>query len=45
MITLHVVFLVLALISFFLAALDIKPPRLNMLGVGLVFWVLSELAR
>jgi hypothetical protein len=45
MITLRVVFLVLALISFFLATLDVKPPRVNMLGLGLVFWVLSELAR
>ena len=45
MISLRVVLLVLALVSFLLAALEIRPPRLNMLGVGLCLWVLAELVR
>lgn len=45
MIYLRTALLVLALVSFFVAALDIKPPRLNTVGLGLTFWVLSELVR
>ena len=43
--TIRIVLLVLALISFILAALGISPPRTNMLGAGLAFWVLGELLR
>ena len=43
--TLRLISLVFALVSFLAAALEIRPPRLNMVGVGLMFWVLSEVVK
>lgn len=40
---LGVVLLVLAFISFVLAAAQAPIPRCNLVGLGLAFWVLTEL--
>lgn len=37
------ILLVLALICFFLAALDVKPPRVNLVPLGLFLWLLTLL--
>lgn len=39
--TTHLVLLILAAVSFFLAALDVKFPRLQLMPLGLFFWVLA----
>jgi len=41
MITVHLLIDVLALVCFFLAALDISVPRLNLLALGLFLWLLG----
>lgn len=41
MATLHIVLLILALVSFGGAAMDVKFYRLNLMGLGLFFWALA----
>ena len=45
MISLRIVLLILALVCFLLAAFEIRPPRLNVVGAGLALWILAELIR
>jgi hypothetical protein len=44
MISLRIVLMLLALICFILAAVNIPTPRINLLGLGLSFWVLALIA-
>ena len=37
----HLALLVLALISFFIAAIAVPVPRVNLIALGLAFWMLS----
>lgn len=41
MLTLHMILLILALVAFAGAALDVKFYRLNLMGLGLFFWALA----
>lgn len=41
MFSLHALLMILAIVSFFLAALDVKLPRLNVMAVGLFLWALA----
>lgn len=41
MLTLHLTLLILAMVSFLLAALDIKFYRVSLTPLGLFFWVLA----
>lgn len=41
MVTLHVFFVVLALVLFVVAALNVNVPRVNLGWLGLFFWLLS----
>ena len=43
MINVQVLLLILAFISFILAAIDVKAPRVNLGWLGLALWVLSVL--
>ena len=43
MINIQVLLLILAFISFILAAIDVKAPRVNLGWLGLALWVLSVL--
>ena len=44
MITVHMIFLVIALVLFVLAAVGVPTPsRFNLIAGGLAFWVLAEL--
>lgn len=43
MITVSLVLMVVAFVLFVLAALSVTVPRVNLLGAGLAFWVLSIL--
>lgn len=41
--SISVLLLILALICFILAAIPIPPLRLNLIAIGLAFWVAAEL--
>jgi hypothetical protein len=41
MLTIHLLLMILALVCFFCAALDVKPPRVSLLPLGLFFWALA----
>ena len=41
MISLRIVLMLLALISFVLAAINVPSPRINLVALGLSFWVLA----
>lgn len=41
MLTVHLVLLILAIISFFVAALRIEPARVNLTALGLLLWALA----
>ena len=41
--TIQLILLILACICFLMVAGDVKAPRINLLGLGLTFWVLSIL--
>jgi hypothetical protein len=41
MITIHLALLIAAFLCFLLTALNVVAPRLNLLGLGLAFWVLA----
>ena len=43
MLTVHSVLMVLAILCFFLAAIAINPPRVNLVAGGLFFWSLAVL--
>lgn len=44
MVTLRLILLVFALVCFILAGLGVQPPRGgNLIGIGLAFWIGSEL--
>jgi len=43
MITLRLIFLILAFVLFVLAALGVTTPRGNLMAAGLAFWVLAEI--
>ena len=43
MITLHLIFLLLAFLVFVLAALNVSSPRFNLTGLGLALLVLAQL--
>jgi hypothetical protein len=43
MLTLHLIVLILALCCFGGAAFDVKPPRVNLLALGLFLWLLGTL--
>ena len=43
LITADVILLVLALVCFVLVAASVPTPRVNLLGLGLSFWILSLL--
>ena len=45
MITLRLVLLITAFISFLLTALNVSAPRVNLLGLGLALWVLAVLVQ
>lgn len=42
MLTLHTMLLILAVVAFLLATFDVKVSRLNLMPLGLLFWVLAE---
>lgn len=42
MLTVHLTLLILAMVSFLLAALDIKFYRVSLTPLGLFFWLLAE---
>ena len=44
MITLKLVFLICALVSFLLATLRVPETRVNYLALGLLFWILATIA-
>ena len=44
MITLKLVFLICALLSFLLATLRIPETRVNYMALGLLFWILATIA-
>lgn len=41
MITIRLALLLIAFICFLLTALGVSAPRINLLGLGLAFWVLA----
>jgi hypothetical protein len=41
MISLRIVLMLLALVSFLLAAVNVPSPRINLVALGLTFWVLA----
>jgi hypothetical protein len=42
--TLHLLLMVLAIVCFFLAAINVpQPPRVNMIGAGLCLWALATI--
>ena len=41
MLTLHILLVILALVCFFAAAFDVKPPRISLVPLGLFLWLLS----
>lgn len=41
MITWNLLFLMLALLCFILAALEVKTSRVNLFALGFVFWILA----
>jgi hypothetical protein len=43
MVSLRLVLLLLALISFVLAAVGVQTPRINLTALGLSFWVLAQI--
>jgi hypothetical protein len=43
MVTLDLVLLILALVCFLAAALNVSSPRANLIGAGLALWILSLL--
>lgn len=43
MISLHLVLMLLALIAFVLAAVNVPSPRINLVALGLSLWVLALL--
>jgi len=43
MISLKVVLLILAFVTFVLAALNVPTPKINLIGLGLALWVLSAI--
>jgi hypothetical protein len=43
MATTHLVLIILAMVSFLLAALDVKPQRILLTPLGLFFWSLAAL--
>ena len=45
MISAQLILLVLALVCFVVAMLKIEAPRINVLALGFVFWILSLLFR
>ena len=45
MISLNLLLVILAAISFFLAAIGISHARVNLIALGLFFWVLTILLR
>ena len=45
MVTVNVVLMLLALVSFLLAAAQTPVPRVNLVAVGLAFWVLALILR
>lgn len=45
MITIHLVLLLLAFICLMLAAVGVQTPRVNLVALGLAFWMLSLLIR
>ena len=45
MITIHVIALLLALICFILAAIEVSAPRVNLVALGLALWIVDVLVR
>lgn len=45
MITLRLVFMIVAFVCFLLNALGISIPRGNLLGLGLALWILAEMIK
>lgn len=45
MITLRLVLMILAFICLFLSALNVVAPRLNLMGLGLTFWILGVIVQ
>ena len=43
MLTMHVVLLILAMVSFLGAALRLEPQRISLMPLGLFFWVSAQL--
>ena len=43
MITLKAILLILAFVTFTLAALNVPTPKINLLALGLALWVLSAI--
>lgn len=43
MVSLRLVLMLLALISFVLAAVGVSSPRINLVALGLSFWVLAQI--
>jgi hypothetical protein len=43
-VTLRLIFLILAFVSFVLSALGVSTPRGNLMAAGLAFWVLAGIA-
>ena len=41
MLSLHLILVILALCSFFVAAIAVPVPRINLLALGLFLWLLS----
>jgi hypothetical protein len=41
MITIRLVLMIVALLCFLLTALNVSAPRVNLLGLGLAFWLLA----
>jgi hypothetical protein len=45
MITVHIVLLLIALICFIMAAIEVQAPRVNLLALGLALWMLTLIIR
>ena len=43
MVSIHLILLILALVCFLMAALDVSVRRLNLIAAGLFLWVVSTL--
>jgi hypothetical protein len=45
MITVHIVLLLMALICFLLAAIEVQTPRVNLIALRLALWMLTLIIR